>query len=165
MVARYLSVVALSFGVIGSVRFIATTSAPPRSSISSPAALSSSTNEFDQERGAALVDQKFRRERYVTLVDRLEKGLLQGTICLREATERLFYYCVENYPEIIDFMVLAETGKNIKTRIARSFLRGFHIAQAERYGGSAMDDIVERLERELGDLPYEQEQAGRLEQR
>jgi hypothetical protein len=163
MVARYLAVVTFSLGVVGGVQFIASTGALPRSCRSSPAVLSSPTSEFDQERGAELADWKARRARYVVFADILEKRLLGGTIRLFEATERLFFFCVENYPEHLDFLTLIETGRNIKTRIANNLVRGFRCAQAERFGGSAMDGIVERLERELGELPYEEQLAGRLE--
>jgi hypothetical protein len=116
----------------------------------------------DRERYEQLVDLRARRDEYSKIDDLLTKELARGAINLREATERMFYYCIQNYPEHLEYVSVAETGQNIKTRLARNFLGGFQTAQNDG-AKSGIDEIVVRLDRELRELPYEEESADRLE--
>jgi hypothetical protein len=121
-------------------------------------------SESERERHAELADLQSRRDRFVAIADMLDKELHRGAISLCEATERLFFYCVQNYPEHLDNVALAEMGRNIKTRLARNLLRAFEGDQGPGIT-AAVDEAAVRLEREMRELRFEEESAGRIEER
>lgn len=162
MFRRYLAVTAGSMALIVGVQFYPQGEKRRQRAVF-PEEQPSTMTATERERYEQLVDMRARRDGYAKIADLLTRELARGAIDLREATERLFYYCVQNYPEHLEYVLLAETGQNIKTRLARNLLRAFHSAQ-EDGDGFGIDEIVVRLDRELCDLPYEEEKAGRLQQ-
>jgi hypothetical protein len=162
MFSRCLAMTTLSIVAIGGVRYFPGSIEMPkqaRMSLQQPSPMGG-----DQERYAQLADLHSRRDVYATVAALLENGLVRGTIDLGEATDRLFYFCVQNYPEHLEFVLMVETGQNIKTRLARNLMGTCQLALEDGRGGSCVDEIIARLNRELRDLTYEDEESGRLEQ-
>lgn len=163
MFSRYLAVAVLSTIVVFGARYYPRPlecSAQALFEPQEPAAMSPA----ERDRHEHLVDVGSRRGSFAELTESLTGQLTSGTIGLREATERLFYYCVQNYPEHLEHVALAETGQNIKTMLAANLLRSFRSAREHGCGVTPNDELLARLDRELRELPYEAEAAGRIVQ-
>jgi hypothetical protein len=112
---------------------------------SSPQADSDSDRELD--------DQLQRRHRFADFTQRLTIALADGTISLREATERLFYFCLEAHPRYLDNVWEIESGQHVKTKIAQNLVRWARSAD----NSTKQDAMLARLEHELRELPYDDE--------
>jgi hypothetical protein len=105
----------------------------------------------------AIEDFSSRRGAYVRFAERLLEQLTRGETSLRDATERLFYYCLEQYPEYLEFTDLAATDCNIKTKLARNLISSIRAQKGLTERDPTFDEAVTRLEHELAALPFEDE--------
>lgn len=101
-----------------------------------------------------LEDQSQRRNRFRQFESRLMQALVQREISLRDATERLFYYCLEHYPEHLENVNHAEPGHHIKMKLAQNMVRSLEVRQETAGGDSA---TVAYFQCEMGALPYSQD--------
>jgi hypothetical protein len=115
---------------------------------------------WDSAQVASLDEQLARRAPFREFADRLYRDLARKQISLRDATEQLFYYSLSCYPEYLQNVWIAEPGSNMKMKVARNFVRGFHMAVAPAEWGEPASAIAARLERELRELPYEKSERG-----
>jgi hypothetical protein len=163
MFRRYLAVTSVSMVVVAGVRFSPHMIERRERAIGAKEQ-PSTTIEADHERYERLADLQTRRDGYARIAELLTKELARGAIDLREATDRLFYYSIQNYPEHLENVSLAEQGQNVKTCLARHLVRELLWAREDGWGGPDVDAVVVRLNREFQELPYEDERAGRLAQ-
>jgi hypothetical protein len=161
MFSRYLAVTALSIAGIRSYRNAV--EPPRRPWVMLEAELPSTMDPANLERYEELRDLARRREAYAKFADQLTLELGNGTIRLREATDALFYFCIQNYPEQLEHARFAGQGLNIKTHIARNLAETSGPASASGPGDAGNEDVAARLERELSELPYEAESSTPLE--
>jgi hypothetical protein len=164
MFSRYLAATALSIAVIAGVRSYLSAIDPPRHTQAIPEAeMPANMGQAERERFEDLRDVARRRGEYAKFAEALTLELERGTIGLREATERIFYFCIQNYPEHLDHAGFAEEGLNIKTKIARNLVRTPGPISAIPAAAARTEDVTARLERELRELPYEEESGAPLE--
>lgn len=151
MFSRCLAVTALSIAAIAGVRSYRNAVDPPgRPWAVIEADLASPMDPADRERYEELCDTARRRGAYAKFAEQLTLELGNGTIKLREATDALFYFCVQNYPEQLEHARFAGHSLSIKTKIARNLVETSDPA-------STSPPVAARLERELRELPYEEE--------
>jgi hypothetical protein len=163
MFRRYLAVTAVSMVVVVGAR-LSTGLVERREPAIVVEEQLSTMSEADRERCERLADLQTRRDGYAQIAELLTKELARGAINLREATDRLFYYSIQNYPEHLGNVAVAEPRQNIKTCLARHLLRQFLWAREDGLGGPDVEAVVARLNREFRELPYEEERIGRLQQ-
>jgi len=164
MLSRFMAVSALSIVAIAGARYYHAASAPPeRPQTALPEDQPAPMEGTERERHEQLSDLALRRGAYARLADQLGHELEGGTMALGDATERLFYFCLQNYPEHLQFVACIEPGEHIKTKLARNLTRPFSMPRAEGDAGSPTTEIAARLDRELRALPYEAESSGGLE--
>jgi hypothetical protein len=166
MFSRYLAVTALSIAAIAGVRSYRNAAEPPRRSWAMlEAELPSTMDPANLERYRELQDLARRREAYATFAEQLTLELANGTIKLREATDALFYFCIQNYPEQLEHARFAEDDLtlNIKIKIARNLVRSTWPPSVSGPGDAQIEEAAARLERELCELPYETECSTPLE--
>jgi hypothetical protein len=162
MFSRFLAVSALSLALVGGAQYCRSrpAGAAGKAMISEEELFAQS--DYDHERRQELCELRSRRYAFVHFLNRLSAELGRGEVALAEATERIFYFCLQNYPEHLENVNHAEEGRNIKTKIARSLLRGFDIA--DKTTGTANDKAtLARLEQEIRALTYEEESAGLID--
>jgi hypothetical protein len=161
MFSRYLAVTAVSIAAIAGFRsYRNAVEQPPRPRAALEAELPETMEPADRERYEELRDRSRRRDEYAKFAEQLTLELEHGTIKLREATDALFYFCIQNYPEQLEHARFAEEGLHIKTKIARSFMRS---SWTDPPSGAGIEDVVARLHGELGELRYEEESSTPLE--
>jgi hypothetical protein len=99
--------------------------------------------------------QAERRGVFIQFADRVGGELMRGEVGLATATERLFYFCLQNYPEYMENIWTVEPGRNIKTKIANNLVRTLVKAEEPPNPSAERAALLGRLDRELRELPYE----------
>jgi hypothetical protein len=164
MFSRFLAASALSIVAIAGVRYYCDASAAPRQQQAIfPEDQPTSMTGPERARCEQLLDSSQRRGAYAQLAEHLAHALEAGTMGLGDATERLFYFCLQNYPEHLEHVAFAEQGEHIKTKLARNLVRAFPTPQAGGAANAAQAEVAVRLDRELHELPYEADSSGRVE--
>ncbi len=113
------------------------------------------------EYGQRLEERRVRRNAFMALTERLLDDLANGRCTLAAATDRQFYYCLEQYPEHLVFVLHVERAKHLKTRVAMNLVRNFEPEDDGCPGGARRAAAFTRMECELAELPYEQDEAAR----
>jgi hypothetical protein len=109
-----------------------------------------------RQRWQTLDEQAQRRNAFRLFEARLMAALLHKETSLRDATERMFYYCLEHYPEHLENVSNAERGPHIKTKVAQNIVRYLEMRHATTEGEP---DVVGYYSCELSALPYEEHTA------
>jgi hypothetical protein len=116
--------------------------------------LMSDAPEAMRQQWSDLVERGRRRDAFSRFDARLQAALLRRETSLRDATEKMYYYCLQHYPEHLDNIFHAERGSHIKMKIAQNILRSLTVRQ-EVMGCD--QSIVAYFECELSTLPYERQ--------
>jgi hypothetical protein len=90
-----------------------------------------------QER--VLNDQSARRARFAQFADQLTSKMADGQISMREATERVFYYCLQQYPEHLENVLTVAPGKDVKIALADNLVASLEAYRIQSVRGSATD--------------------------
>jgi hypothetical protein len=157
MLCRLMTVTALSTALIAASQFDRGADGsqvqPAKARI---AMLTPTTLEGELARSAEMDEAGARRHVFAAFVARINDELGRGDTSLAAATERLFYYCLQNYPEYFENIWSVEAGAHIKTKIAQNLVRAFQPEEPAQEPRNCREAaIVVRLERELHELPYE----------
>src|SRR6202035_3491559 len=105
MLSRFIAVSTLSMVAIAGVRYYGNASASPQGQQAVfPADPPAAMDECERERYEQLQDRARRRGVYAQLAAKLTHELEAGTMLLSDATERTFYFCLQNYPEHLEFV-------------------------------------------------------------
>ncbi len=115
--------------------------------------------EAEQRTWNLLEDHARRRTAFLQFETRLIAGLRRKETNLRAVTERLFYYCLQHFPEHLENVCNAERGGHIKTKLAQNILRSVESEQEASGGDPA---IVGYFEGELQAIGCEEHAAATL---
>jgi hypothetical protein len=159
MLSRYLVAGTVSIVVLAGVQYYQNTDAPAPNMVQvrvdqvpgAPEEQSRTWREFDE--------RAQRRDGFARYDAHLLQELMLKRTTLRDATERIFYYCLQHYPEHLENVHHAEQAQHIKMKLARNLLRGLQVRQETQGGDPA---VVASLECELRVLPYEPDGAAEL---
>jgi hypothetical protein len=163
MFSRCLAVGSLSLALVGGAQFYPDRWADRSESLTVRGEDVAAQSGYDGERRQALIDLRCRRDAFAQFLARLGGELTRGETRLGEATERLFYYCLQNYPEHLENVSHAEQGRHIKTRLARSILRGLGAVQFQPDVPPNHGEVLARLEQEVSEVTYDKDPDGRAE--
>jgi hypothetical protein len=155
MFRHYVIPTTVSLGVIAGVLCYRGWSAQPEPRSALVRELVGATEET-RRAWMEMEDQQQRRDEFMRFEGRLIDALEHAEIALRDAVERSFYYCLQNYPEHLLNVNNATGGAHIKAKLALNILRALE-ARTELRGGDPA--VVARVECELAALPYDQRDA------
>jgi hypothetical protein len=154
MLSRFIAVTAFSVATVLGVHLYRTWSAPAPTGrdITAVGEDLSVMDEVNRERAQQLHDTWRRWLAFNQLTVKLTAELARGETGLHDATNRLFYYCLQNYPEHLECVMYAERGRSIKMSIAHNLVRPFRAPRVPEYEGPGMAEAAARLEQELLEL-------------
>ena len=155
MFRRYVMPTILSLAVIAGVLCYRGWTAPPQPRGVLVRELVGATEEM-RRAWTEMEDQQQRRDAFVRFEGRLIGALERDEIALRDAVERSFYYCLQNYPEHLLNVNNAAGGVHIKAKLALNILRALEV-RVELSGGDPA--VVAQFHCELAALPYDQQDA------
>ena len=109
--------------------------------------------------GRAVDELRNRRDRFDLVMQRVTDDLGQRRTGLAEATDYVFFYCVQFYPEYLDHLWLVEPGASTRLKLAHNLISYFRAElEVSRTAERA------RLLRLIGDLEQQLERfASELE--
>jgi hypothetical protein len=157
MLCRLMTVTALSTALIAGSQFYRSDDGSQVQPAKAMLATNTPINLEDELARSAEMDQfGARRHAFAAVTARISGELGRGDTSLAAATERLFYYCLQNYPEYFENIWPVEPGAHIKTKIAQNLVRAFRSEEPACEPSAGRDAAIgARLERELHELPYE----------
>src|SRR5437763_6579246 len=114
--------------------------------------------EARRRRSCELDEQAQRRAGFAAYQERLLTALRDNQATLRDTTERVFYYCVQHYPEHLENVGHAEPAQHIKMKLAQNLVRALQVPcgappETPEWCSRA---ALGRLQQELQALPYEE---------
>jgi hypothetical protein len=98
-----------------------------------------------------LTHQQARRDSFAEFANNLTCAMAHGQTSLHEATDRVFYYCLQQYPEHLENVLAAAPGKDVKIALADNLVAGLEAHQIQSVRSSAIG---------IGSAPSKQEGQG-----
>ena len=105
-----------------------------------------------EEISQALNDLRARRDAFAQLVSRLADELASNKIGLAGARDSVFYFCLQNYPEHLENLAMAEAGADIKLIVARHLVDAVRARVDPPTANAQASERMARVERELREL-------------
>jgi hypothetical protein len=85
-------------------------------------AMHAAMNPRERERRAVLDDLAVRQAAFSRFAERVLAALRAGDIDLEDATDRVYFYALHNYPELLASLADARPSLNVKAAIARNLM-------------------------------------------
>ena len=110
------------------------------------------SEESNRETARWLEDLRSRRNAFAKFATEISDDLASGDVKLIAAVDRMFYYCLQNYPEHLESVAFIASGRDIKAKLGHNLVWGVRTILGERAARPQEVELMARLERELNEL-------------
>jgi len=110
------------------------------------------SEESNRETSLWLEDLRSRRNAFAKFATEISDDLASGDVKLIAAVDRMFYYCLQNYPEHLESVSFIAPGRDIKAKLGHNLVWGVRTILGEQPERPQDAELIARLERELHEL-------------
>jgi hypothetical protein len=114
--------------------------------------------EVDSASKEAEVQQRIQhRKEFAAYTDGVVEQLAGGRLGLRQARDRILYYCLTHYPDYLHHIQIIEKGNTLKNKLASCLMRFVKDYQTFSEKAPVADETLSSLESEFNELLAEDE--------